>query len=44
MGRVCSLMITDSTRPKHLDLFFNSVWNFNEPVSIELNTVYCNVH
>ena len=42
MGRVCSLMITDSTRPKHLDLFFNSVWNFNEPVSLELNTVYCN--
>lgn len=42
MGRVCSLMITDSTRPKHLDLFFNSIWNFNEPVSLELNTVYCN--
>ena len=42
MGRVCSLMITDSTRPKNLDLFFNSVWNFNEPVSLELNTVHCN--
>ncbi len=42
MGRVCSLMITDSTRPKNLDLFFNTVWNFNEPVSLELNTVHCN--
>lgn len=42
MGRVCSLMITDSTRPKNLDLFFNTVWNFNEPVSLELNTIHCN--
>ncbi len=42
MGRVCSLMITDSTRPKSLDLFFNSVWNFNEPVSLELNAIHCN--
>ncbi len=43
MGRTCSLMICDSTRPKHIDLFFNSVWGrYDEPVNLELNTVHCN--
>ena len=43
MGRTCSLMITDNTRPKHIDLFFNSVWGrYDEPVNLELNTVRCN--
>jgi len=43
MGRTCSLMITDNTRPKHIDLFFNSVWGrYDEPVNLELNTVHCN--
>ena len=42
MAHVCSLTITDSTSPNHLDMFFNTVWNFNKPVRIELNTVHCN--
>jgi hypothetical protein len=42
MGRTCSLMITDSTNPKHLDVFLNTLWGFNEPVNIELNTTHCN--
>ena len=42
MGRVCSLLITDSTNPKHLDLFLNTIWRTKEPVKIELNTVHCN--
>lgn len=42
MAHVCSLTITDSTSPKNLDTFLNTVWNFNKPVRIELNTVYCN--
>lgn len=42
MAHVCSLTITDSTSPKNLDMFFNTVWNFNKPVRIELNTVHCN--
>lgn len=42
MTHVCSLTITDSTSPKNLDTFLNTVWNFNKPVRIELNTVYCN--
>ena len=36
-------MICDSTRPKHLDLFFNSLWGrYDEPINLELNTLYCN--
>ena len=43
MRRTCSLMICDSTRPKHIDLFLKSVWGrYNEPVNLELNTVHCN--
>ena len=43
MGRTCSLMICDSTRPKQLDLFFNSLWGrYDEPINLELNTLYCN--
>ena len=42
MAKVCSMTITDITTPKHIDMFFNTVWNFNEPVRIELNTAYCN--
>ena len=43
MGRTCSLLITDSTKPKHVDLFLNSVWGrYNEPVNLELNTMHCN--
>jgi hypothetical protein len=41
MRRTYSLMITDHTKPKHLDLFFRSVWNSNEPVYLELNTIHC---
>lgn len=43
MGRTCSLMITDNTKPKHVDMFLNSVWGrYNEPVNLELNTIHCN--
>ena len=42
MAQTCTLTITDKTTPKHLDLFFKSVWTFNKPVRLELNTVYCN--
>ena len=43
MRRTCSLMICDSTRPKHIDLFLKSVWGrYDEPVNLELNTVHCN--
>ncbi len=43
MGRTCSLMITDTTNPRHIDLFLNSVWGrYNEPVNLELNTTQCN--
>lgn len=41
MIRSFQLNVTDSTTPRHLDLFFNYVWSHNQKVHVILDTTGC---
>ncbi|ADQ91101.1 hypothetical protein MpV1_178 [Micromonas sp. RCC1109 virus MpV1] len=41
MTRSFKINVTDSTKPKDLDLCFRQAWLYNEPIRFEIDTTEC---